>query len=52
MKRLSTAAATIGVMVVFDQAIKLGVQQVMEYQERIDLAPFFALFLTHNSNLP
>lgn len=51
MKRLSTAIVTIGVMVVFDQAIKLGVQQVMDYQERIDLLPFFALFLTHNPGI-
>ena len=51
MKRLSTALVTVGVMVALDQAIKIGVEQVMDYHQRIDLLPFFALFLTHNPGI-
>ena len=51
MKTLRTALLTVGLMVVADQAIKITVEQVMDYHERIDLLPFFALFLTHNPGI-
>ena len=51
MKRLTTALVTVAAMVVADQAIKLTVQQAMDYHQQIDLLPFFALFLTHNPGI-
>lgn len=51
MKRISTALLTVGAMVAIDQAIKIGVERAMDYHERIDLLPFFALFLTHNPGI-
>ncbi|WP_306117328.1 MULTISPECIES: signal peptidase II [unclassified Roseitalea] len=51
MKRLSTAVVTVTALVAADQAIKIGIEQVMDYHQRIDLLPFFALFLTHNPGI-
>lgn len=51
MKRLSTALLTVGAMVAVDQAIKITVERVMDYQERIPLLPFFDLFLTYNPGI-
>ena len=51
MKRLSTAIATVGAMVALDQAIKFGVERVMDYKDRIALLPFLDLFLTYNPGI-
>lgn len=51
MTRLTAAIVTVCVMVAADQAIKLSVQQLMDYHQRIDLLPFFALFLTYNTGI-
>lgn len=51
MKRLSVAIVTVGAMVALDQAIKITVERVMDYQERIPLLPFFDLFLTYNPGI-
>lgn len=51
MKRLSVAIVTVGAMVALDQAIKITVERVMDYQERIALLPFFDLFLTYNPGI-
>ena len=51
MKRLSTALVVVSVMVALDQAIKLAVEHVMDYQQRIGLLPFFDLYLTYNPGI-
>lgn len=51
MKRLSTAFAVVGAMVALDQAIKIAVEQMMDFQERIALLPFLDLYLTYNPGI-
>jgi len=51
MKRPATALGVIGVIVAIDQAIKYGVERMMDYQQAIDLLPFFALYRTHNQGI-
>lgn len=51
MKRPATALAVIGLIVAIDQAIKYTVERTMDYQQAIDLLPFFALYRTHNQGI-
>ena len=51
MKRPLVAFAVITAIVVVDQAIKQLVERSMEYQQAIDLLPFFALYRTHNQGI-
>ncbi|MCI5077911.1 signal peptidase II [Oricola sp.] len=51
MKRLLPAATTIGLIVAADRVSKLLVERFMDYQETIDLLPFFALYRTHNQGI-
>ncbi|MFZ2102439.1 MAG: signal peptidase II [Oricola sp.] len=51
MKRLAPAITVIGGIVAIDQAIKSAVERMMEYQQPIDLLPFFALYRTHNQGI-
>ena len=51
MKRPSTAIIVVGAMVAFDQMIKIIVERVMDFQERIALLPFFDLYLTYNPGI-
>ncbi len=51
MKRFLTGAAAVTAGVIADQIIKGLVERHMDYQERIDLLPFFALYRTHNTGI-
>ncbi len=51
MNKLLSGFGIVAVAVALDQALKFWVETNMEYQERIDLVPFFALFRTHNDGI-
>ena len=51
MKRLATGIGVVGAGVLADQIIKGLVERSMDYQERIDILPFFALYRTHNTGI-
>ncbi len=51
MSRLASGFGIIVLAIAFDQALKFWVETSMDYQERIDLVPFFALFRTHNEGI-
>lgn len=51
MKRAAWAIVIIALLVVGDQLIKWLVETGMDYQQRIELLPFFSLFRTHNTGI-
>ncbi len=51
MSRLASGFGIVVLAIAFDQALKFWVETSMDYQERIDLVPFFALFRTHNEGI-
>ena len=51
MKRLVTGIAVVTAGVIADQVIKGLVERFMDYQERIELLPFFSLYRTHNTGI-
>lgn len=51
MNKIQSGFGIVAVSVALDQALKFWVETTMEYQERIDLVPFFSLFRTHNDGI-
>ena len=51
MSRLASGFGIVVLAIAFDQALKFWMDTSMDYQERIDLVPFFALFRTHNEGI-
>ncbi len=51
MSRLASGFGIVVLAIAFDQALKFWIETSMDYQERIDLVPFFALFRTHNEGI-
>lgn len=51
MSKILSGFGIVAISVALDQALKFWVETNMDYQERIDLVPFFALFRTHNEGI-